>query len=75
MTCMAAAIYSAVCNGSGTCAPSKITECAPYACDGAACGTSCTEQNDCAPMHKCNNGMCEPNSGGANTTAAATPSR
>jgi hypothetical protein len=58
---MAAAIYAPVCNGSGTCAPAMIMGCTPYACNGTVCGTSCTGQNDCAPMHKCNNGVCEPN--------------
>ena len=72
-TCMAAAIYAPVCNGSGACAPSKITECTPYACNGTACGTSCAAQNDCAPMHKCNNGMCEPNSGGPRYDARRLP--
>jgi len=69
---MASAIYAPVCNGSGTCAQAMIRGCAPYACNGAACGTSCTGQNDCAPMNKCNGGVCEPNGTTAMRDASAS---
>ena len=71
---MAAAIYAPVCNGSGACAPAMVMGCAPYACAGTACATSFTGQNDCAPMHKCTNGACEPNGTTAMRDAAALPS-
>ncbi len=71
-SCMAAAIYAPVCNGSGACAPAMIRGCAPYACSGTECGTSCANQNDCAPMHKCTNGACEPNGTTAMRDAGAT---
>ncbi|MGZ3422896.1 MAG: kelch repeat-containing protein, partial [Polyangiales bacterium] len=49
-----------VCDGSGTCTPSKTTACAPYACDELGCLGSCAGDKQCADGFSCNRGVCEP---------------
>ncbi len=49
------------CDGKGACTPSvdKIS-CGAYACDGAACKTSCSDKSDCADTYNCVSGKCVP---------------
>ena len=51
-TCANGAANGSYCNGAGTCLPSSA-DCAPYACTGGACATSCTVMSDCAPGAFC----------------------
>jgi hypothetical protein len=47
------------CNGTGSCSNNGTTNCAPYACVGAACNTFCTLDTDCAPGAYCNGAQCK----------------
>jgi hypothetical protein len=49
------------CNGTGTCMAGPTTMCAPFACMGTACKTTCASDADCAGgQHTCNvaTGVC-----------------
>jgi len=46
------------CDGSGTCVAPKSTSCAPYACSGDACRTSCTVDEHCSTGFECRGGAC-----------------
>jgi hypothetical protein len=55
-----AATAAASCNGSGACPAATTTSCGAYACDGAACRTTCSTTNDCAKGYACDAGACQP---------------
>jgi hypothetical protein len=42
----------------GVCTPPAATPCAPYKCNGAACGNTCATNNDCQAPNTCINGSC-----------------
>jgi hypothetical protein len=46
------------CDGAGTCLPATTKSCAPYACSGVACATSCAKHADCPPGQYCGGGAC-----------------
>jgi hypothetical protein len=50
------------CNGAARACPAPVeTMCSPYACSGAACGSSCSGSSDCAGTNVCNTAnACEP---------------
>ena len=51
--------HQGTCNGSGSCQPGAAESCAPYAgCDGAACATSCIDNQGCMPGSFCEAGQC-----------------
>lgn len=68
-------VSSAACNGAGVCLPPAFTNCAPYACSGTSCLTSCTTAADCALGYDCVGGACVQGStadaGGAGAAGAA----
>jgi hypothetical protein len=41
------------CDGAGTCKPASTQSCAPYACNGTACNTTCVSDADCAAPSIC----------------------
>jgi hypothetical protein len=45
------------CDGRGDCVTVQRT-CAPYACGGMGCRTSCDRDGDCAAPHRCFDGAC-----------------
>ena len=45
------------CSG-GTCSTPAATTCAPYRCNGTACGNRCATNNDCVAPNTCQNGSC-----------------
>ncbi|MGE3674786.1 MAG: MYXO-CTERM sorting domain-containing protein, partial [Polyangiaceae bacterium] len=50
-------------NCTGTSAPCPNTQtltCAPYICDGTACGTACTGDTECTLDHYCSSNLCTP---------------
>lgn len=51
-TCASGNVSGKTCNGAGTCETAS-TPCAPYACDTAACKTSCATDSDCAADAYC----------------------
>jgi MYXO-CTERM domain-containing protein len=65
----------AVCSGAGTCLPPAQLGCAPYVCDGAACFTECTSDDQCQNGFNCALGACVPDAspgeGGAPGSAGA----
>ncbi len=49
------------CPGTGpTCPSEQIINCAPFACNGPLCHTSCTNDNQCLVGNYCANGSCVP---------------
>ena len=46
-TCAAGEASGSLCDGAGNCS-TNTAACAPYACNGDACGTTCTGDTDCA---------------------------
>ncbi|MCC6217547.1 MAG: hypothetical protein IT376_22000 [Polyangiaceae bacterium] len=62
------------CNGSGVCVASSTSACAPYVCQGAACGAACLADTDCIASHFCDTvaGTCLPDGalGGSCTLAS-----
>ena len=50
--------FEAKCDGKGSCEASQTKECAPYVCDGAACKSDCSSDDDCAAGASCNGGKC-----------------
>lgn len=48
---------ASTCDGAGACVPLTL-DCAPYACDGAGCRTSCAGTGDCAAGATCDTGVC-----------------
>jgi hypothetical protein len=48
------------CNGNGTCVPSAPISCVSYACDGAACRTTCTAHSNCSTSAYCAGTACVP---------------
>ncbi len=48
------------CDGAGACTGGGTLACAPYACAGTACATSCSTDASCAPGHYCNGTACVP---------------
>jgi hypothetical protein len=62
-TCSSGEVSGELCNGSGDCDEDTVP-CAPYVCDGTACGTRCTADADCAESAYCNTGgRCTPKLG------------
>src|SRR5690606_26678929 len=53
------ATSSAQCNGAGLCSRPAMVACAPYACDGNVCATSCDRAADCAKGMYCVDGVCQ----------------
>jgi hypothetical protein len=51
------------CNGLGVCQPGGPHDCTPYVCGGAACATTCTSNDGCAPGLRCNSPACAVDSG------------
>ncbi len=51
-----------LCDGLGTCSPSKAEDCSPNLCKTtgkvSACGSSCVNQSECAPNSFCKQGVC-----------------
>jgi hypothetical protein len=41
------------CDGAGTCKPAGTQSCAPYACNGTTCNTTCLADTDCASPDIC----------------------
>jgi hypothetical protein len=59
-TCTAGAQSSErTCDGSGTCQPATTLACAPYACKGSTCLSSCASDGDCASSTTCQGGICK----------------
>jgi MYXO-CTERM domain-containing protein len=56
------ATAAASCDGKGACPLATTTVCAPYACSGTGCGTTCTTDADCATGNWCQTGKCVPKS-------------
>jgi len=52
-TCAGGSIVGKICNGAGLCETSSGASCAPYACAGVACATSCTSDTECAGTAFC----------------------
>jgi MYXO-CTERM domain-containing protein len=46
--CAAGIVSGQLCDGVGSCRADEQTECAPYTCEGDACGTTCDADSDCA---------------------------
>jgi hypothetical protein len=63
-SCTAGATASAtsalLCSGSGACTGGgTVTPCFPYTtCNGAVCGTSCSQPSDCATLYNCMTNVC-----------------
>lgn len=55
------------CNGVGGCVDGGLLNCSPYACNGAACRTTCTSNAQCAPGFGCkvSTGQCLASDGAA----------
>ncbi len=51
---------AAFCNGRGSCPPPEPAACGEYACSGDVCGTSCTNDADCADKFRCLAAVCVP---------------
>jgi hypothetical protein len=49
-----------LCNGVGGCDQGTSRDCAPYACNGAACGTTCATDAQCKSGFFCVRGACGP---------------
>ncbi len=52
------ATTGANCDGKGACPAATTVKCGAYACDGVACGTSCTTAAACAAGFQCSGGKC-----------------
>jgi hypothetical protein len=63
MSCSGTTESQRACNGRGTCASVNPRSCAPYRCQGTACGVTCFSNADCAPGTTCQGGACQ---GGGN---------
>jgi Pretoxin HINT domain len=66
---------AANCDGAGNCPGATTANCAPYVCNGTACGTSCTADSACAAGLFCNTPQClttEPNGRTCSTNAQCT---
>jgi len=48
----------AKCDGAGRCPSAVRVPCAPYKCDGAACATRCSKNEDCADGYACTDSAC-----------------
>ncbi|HXU83700.1 MAG TPA: LamG domain-containing protein [Polyangia bacterium] len=59
MTCSGTTESLRACNGRGTCATVNPRSCAPYRCQGTACGVTCFSNADCAPGSTCQGGACQ----------------
>jgi len=46
------------CDGVGNCAAGAEIACAPYACAGDVCGSTCSADNECAMGNHCASGVC-----------------
>jgi hypothetical protein len=53
-----AAVPAATCDGKGTCVPGAAVACAPFACAGGACRTTCAGPQDCLAPNVCAAGSC-----------------
>jgi len=53
-------VPEAKCDGAGACMAGEPIACAPYACDGSACLSTCSSFRDCAPGNTCTAGKCVP---------------
>jgi hypothetical protein len=49
---------ASTCDGKGACVTPTQTSCAPYACSGSACRTSCAADTDCSDGFECDSGTC-----------------
>jgi hypothetical protein len=58
MSCTGTQESLRACDGRGTCATVNPRSCAPYRCNGNACGVTCTFNGDCAPGSTCQGGAC-----------------
>ncbi len=58
--CVSEALETRGCDGKGACIAMSTTPCAPYICQGSACGTTCAKNADCAPASVCSDGKCLP---------------
>jgi hypothetical protein len=52
--------HADACDGAGTCSDGGSQDCAPYACAGSACLSSCSGDGDCAPAAFCDGSSCAP---------------
>lgn len=63
---------AAVCDGEGSCGASTETNCAPFACSGQVCGSTCATSADCAAGKVCTSGACvDPPTGTGGSAGAA----
>lgn len=60
-TCDDGAISGQICDGNGLCGTDSAG-CGLYACAGEVCGTSCSNDGDCAPGARCAGERCAPKS-------------
>ncbi|MEB2313253.1 MAG: hypothetical protein OZ921_12455 [Sorangiineae bacterium] len=51
--CAAGTQTGYACDGSGTCKAASTKTCAPYLCQGTACGTTCSRDQDCDERFRC----------------------
>ncbi|MBI2394944.1 MAG: hypothetical protein HYV09_35570 [Deltaproteobacteria bacterium] len=59
--CAGSSTTPQLCNGSGSCISSTPVDCAPYACSGGACKTTCEVDADCVSTAYCTSGKtCAP---------------
>jgi hypothetical protein len=54
------ATSAGTCNGGGVCSPGSLRDCGVFACNGAACATSCTSMAECKATYVCNANTCVP---------------
>src|SRR5262249_10057770 len=53
-------VKAQVCDGAGTCTSGAVADtCAPYACSGGSCKTSCSTNGDCSAGNACIGGECQ----------------
>jgi hypothetical protein len=60
-----------VCDGSGACAVDRMRSCAPYACTGDVCLTTCATDADCAGAFYCVANACRARKNAGSTCAEA----
>lgn len=58
--CVGSRATGQICSGSGRCDVNpRGIECAPFACrENAGCLQACASKEECAPLHRCENGAC-----------------
>jgi hypothetical protein len=65
MACTGTTETQRACDGRGMCQSMNPRSCAPYRCQGTACGVVCFSNADCAPGNTCQGGACQ---GGGDVT-------